>query len=490
MSTKITADNGVELEVCHLGIDATNPNRTEPSSIWARLTAEQRTKLAAALAPERTPILEGRPVHGITVTGYVGDAPINPADCDRTTVYTGECRNFADTEWIRFESGRRRSPDARDGNTWLIDVAYGSFWMADDKVRNLAPLVPAPAGGQWTRDDLPSLPDVLGEVTTHECGEGAAAYRTAALTHLNAHHPKPVQAVCAQSGDDEPMMPRETLRERTASDGRLWNQAYAEGVASAERTCNELRSLIEGQKEHVTKAQRERDDEKSRSEFFAKRADEARRERDAAVARAEQSEQLIPAYAMLDVWGALGRDSIHFDDWYDERGYADAWAELAAAVREAAEARTAPAVSRADIEKAILPHILYPANGTQDLIDDVHALVSGDDPAVYVVRESDLPDLELVAARNFDLANGQTKFRDATADEVDEAVDDVASDLRYVLAARRAIEAEQAVDPVDEQTDSLADILYGHEMVTDQMRGVLERVVRAGMLFPEQETDQ
>ncbi len=66
--------------------------------------------------------------------------PTNPADCDRTTVYTGECRNFADTEWIRFDSGRRR--DAGDGNTWLVDVAYGSFWMSDDKVRNLVPLVP------------------------------------------------------------------------------------------------------------------------------------------------------------------------------------------------------------------------------------------------------------------------------------------------------------------------------------------------------------
>ena len=52
------------------------------------------------------------------------------------------------------------------------------------------------------------------------------------------------------------------------------------------------------------------------------------------------------------------------------------------------------------------------------------------------------------------------------------------------------IEAEQAADPVEEQADALADILYGHEMVTDQMRGVLKRVVRAGMLFPEQEADQ
>ena len=52
------------------------------------------------------------------------------------------------------------------------------------------------------------------------------------------------------------------------------------------------------------------------------------------------------------------------------------------------------------------------------------------------------------------------------------------------------VKAEPTVDPVAEQTDALADILYGHEMVTDEMRGVLERVVRAGMLFPEQEGNQ
>lgn len=69
---------------------------------------------------------------------------INPAECDRTTVYAGECRNFSDTEWVRFDSGRRRSPDARDGNTWLIDLGVGSVWTRDDKVRNLVPLVPEP----------------------------------------------------------------------------------------------------------------------------------------------------------------------------------------------------------------------------------------------------------------------------------------------------------------------------------------------------------
>lgn len=67
---------------------------------------------------------------------------INPADCDRNTVYTGECRNAQDTEWVTFDSGRRRSPNAHDGNSWLIDVGYGSFWQSDDEVRNLIPLVP------------------------------------------------------------------------------------------------------------------------------------------------------------------------------------------------------------------------------------------------------------------------------------------------------------------------------------------------------------
>ncbi|MFI8590132.1 hypothetical protein [Dietzia maris] len=279
MSTKITAENAATIEVGQLGITVVHPEGI--ASIWARLTAEQRAKLAAALAPERTPIVEGRHVHGITTTGYVGDAPINPADCDRTTVYTGECRNFADTEWIRFDSGRRRSPDPRDGNTWLIDANNGSFWMADDKVRNLVPLVPA----------------------------------------------------------------------------------------------------------------------------------------------------------------------------------------------------AAPAVSRADIEKAILPHILGPGNGTQDLIDDVHALLSGSDPAVHVIHESELPTVNHPSRwRNFDLADGTWRFRDATDGEIGEALETVESDLRYLLVISRAIEAEQAADPVEEKAEELMRVLAPE--TEDRTWGILTEPAR------------
>ncbi|MBB0990058.1 hypothetical protein G6009_00950 [Dietzia sp. SLG510A3-30A2] len=106
------------------------------------------------------------------------------------------------------------------------------------------------------------------------------------------------------------------------------------------------------------------------------------------------------------------------------------------------EARTASAVSRADVEKALDTGI----RGTTDggLID----------------QDTSIPSGECVRL----------------------AVDAVCGLL--------GIDAEQAVDPAEEQTDALADILYGHEMVTDQMRGVLERVVRAGMLLPEQEEER
>ena len=62
------------------------------------------------------------------------------------------------------------------------------------------------------------------------------------------------------------------------------------------------------------------------------------------------------------------------------------------------------------------------------------------------------------------------------------------SDAADAVCDLLGVEAEQAVDPAEEMADNLADILYGDEFVTEQMRGVLERVVRAGMLFPSEAT--
>lgn len=41
---------------------------------------------------------------------------------------------------------------------------------------------------------------------------------------------------------------------------------------------------------------------------------------------------LIPIYAMYDVWVALGRPADGFGDWLKARTYAEAWDELVAAV--------------------------------------------------------------------------------------------------------------------------------------------------------------
>ncbi|MGX1598614.1 hypothetical protein ACWIDS_16310 [Dietzia maris] len=438
---------------------------------------------------------------------------------------------------------RRALADALtgQGGPWSLPDL---MWLRTDLAN------PTTAGaGQWTREDLPSLPDVLGEVTTHDYGEGAAAYRTAALAHLNAHHPKPEQTMVPA----RPVSPeergelwariRDELRgvysSTTDQDHRKLDLAASASADTAVEYLNDRGGLGIDAREPLERALRERDEalrKKGEMVDRAVRAVRAERERDAAVARAEKAErdrdeadrrtaaaeadrdrwklhhdrvdgqwakaerevtslamgieraererdewkaraehaeQLIPAYAMLDIWMALGRDSIHFDDWYEDQGYADAWAELTAAVREGrgdldaarenaehyqamfdaterqrdewkaraekAEARTAAAVSRADIEKALDTGI----RGTTD--------------GGLVGQDTSIPSGECVRL----------------------AVDAVCDLL--------GIEAEQPADPVEEQTDALADILYGDELVTDQMRGVLERVVRAGMLFPEQE---
>ena len=190
------------------------------------------------------------------------------------------------------------------------------------------------------------------------------------------------------------------------------------------------------------------------------RAERAERERDAAAARAEKAEQLIPAYAMLDIWGALGRDSIHFDDWYDEHGYADAWAELAAAVREAAEARTAPAVSRADVEEAIRCEFLDWEGQWESRIsravNQTWNLVSGADPAVHVVRESDLPaarvdgDYYVVAS-----AKGDYKWpQHGPSWWAGRAQDALAEAARYTSLARLAAR-EGVVDTVEAKAREL-----------------------------------
>ena len=119
---------------------------------------------------------------------------------------------------------------------------------------------------------------------------------------------------------------------------------------------------------------------------------------------------------------------------------------------EAAEARTAPAVSYDEILNAVHGNEtgIYGLGQASAVADAVWSLVSGADPAVFVVRESQLPDVE----RNEDgdwlcektlVVNG----KDAAEDLRGRAL----PQLKHVAmreAVARAIEAEQAADPVEE----------------------------------------
>ena len=241
----------------------------------------------------------------------------------------------------------------------------------------------------WTRDDLPGVhsPGIHGESER----QGAEKALDAVVEHLNAHHPKPEQAVCAQSDDDEPMMPRETLRERTVSDGRLWNQAYAEGVASAERVL------------------RERDEQE----------DDATR---AACERAEQAEQEL---------GEL-------------RSKVDAWGQD----------QPAPAVTREDV-KGVIDYWIEQGGNHESLLDDLWRWVSGDDPAVFVVRESQIAAVEVERGAKKWSADGE-----ATSDVGNDPEwlrEPIGAYLKWVAGAEavaRVVEAEPA-DPVEAKAREL-----------------------------------
>lgn len=90
-------------------------------------------------------------------------------------------------------------------------------------------------------------------------------------------------------------------------------------------------------------------------------------------------------------------------------------------------------------------------------------------------------------ARNF---NVEMKARADIEKALRESTNNVFASHAYphmaaAVCALFGIEAEQAVDPVEERVDALADAVYGDELVSEQMRGVLERLVRSGWILPE-----
>lgn len=260
---------------------------------------------------------------------------------------------------------------------------------------------------------------------------------------------------------------------------------------------NRARSFNAETKARAARAERERDQLQGRVLYLEKMdaAKEARlayltrnRESEVDALRESYGERVREANARADAAEAKVRELEHDRNLWRERA-------------ENGEPR--PEVTKDDVEKAVRSCPTMGAwNGsrveTEAAIDAVWSLVSGDDPAVFVVRESDIAAVDPDRAERPEAPTvSRADIEKAILDNEYSVNDDGCLHHEVNISAATdavcdllGVEAEQTIDPVEEQTDALADILYGDELVTDRMRGVLERVVRAGMLLPEQDADR
>lgn len=222
------------------------------------------------------------------------------------------------------------------------------------------------------------------------------------------------------------------------------------------------------------------------------------RERDEWKARAKQAEaRNAPAFVPLRQRHGTHMDASHLPSdpgesvsAYIERRYGSPGS------LDAFWPNTAPAVTRADVEKAIYDLRTFPRFLTDELlvqrdrvVDALMELLSGDDPAVYVVRESDIEAQEFTRTESGGFVVQGTLLNTSTAKDAREKADRHLDAVSRCEAIARAIEAEAQSpdpDPVEEQADALAGILYPEGgAISGDVMDALERVVRAGMLFPE-----
>ncbi|WP_010540395.1 hypothetical protein [Dietzia alimentaria] len=197
------------------------------------------------------------------------------------------------------------------------------------------------------------------------------------------------------------------------------------------------------------------------------RAEHAERERDEAVARAEKARDTAATRAeQLDKRASQANGRADRAE-AKVRELEKAKVDLTARARVAEMRQPGSAPSRDEIWDVIRDCLNVwgiTDRSVGQMADSVLALVSGADPAVYVVRESHIHALtDPEDARDFALADGQWEFRDPTDSDLDHAWDEIESDLRYLIAVRRAraIEAEATVDPVEELAAELDAAVHG-----------------------------
>ena len=186
----------------------------------------------------------------------------------------------------------------------------------------------------------------------------------------------------------------------------------------------------------------ERDEWKARAEAHAKGATRANLDRDTAYE--ELADMTNRAEATEREVGALSERA---EDLRYSRDEWKARAEKAEAARENIAEEFAD--FRAEVVAEAVKH------------RESHPHESNADPAVYVVRESDIAAVEVAHDERGWHARGATWSREPTAEGVRDGAKRYLRDVAQYEALARAIEAEQAVDPVEAKAIELHQVAYG-----------------------------
>lgn len=261
---------------------------------------------------------------------------------------------------------------------------------------------------EWTREDLPDRYDLQrlksGIVQPFFFDD----ILDAVVEHLNANHQKPTPGLLSNAADC--VLGAEDRVSAAKSDADRWRRAH---------------EIVEGER------------------------DQARRERD----KWEEK--------YLDTDEALhrARASLHEACKVAQSYKVDAYQATERA--EAAEARTAPAVTKRELRSVVAAHDPgddeLAVSRVNALTDRLWSLVSGADPAVHVVRESEVAAVEVTRDFGGWCADGAWV---AGVDDTAEWVRGRAAEM-VVYAARseavaRAIEAGQAADPLLDKAQEFA----------------------------------
>ena len=337
---------------------------------------------------------------------------------------------------------------------------------------------------EWTRDDLPRIgtPDPAHDSVV----EGVL---DTVLHWLNAHHPKPRPIDEAEFLDLYIDVIAETsgLERRALWSHRVWAKKIVErlnanGGVPASRGDAALADHLGRQAVAIDElqldleaAEADRDRWRRAHEIVERERDQAREQWKKWEHKANEAEREVSTWR-------TSTESAHSDFLQAAHERDEAVARAVAA-----EARTAPAVTRDDIEKAIRGKV-WAANRDPNkagfhrvhiawATDSVWSLVSGADPAVHVVRESDVAAVEVRRASDGWYADGAWL---ASADETAEWVRDRATEM-VVCAARneavaRAIEQDAASDPI---ADAIRDGLNVWGTTDEGVRQIAESIRRA-----------